>query len=205
MANQPPQKQTLFQHIIENPSKYIGSVEPVKEHQWLYKLQTKNTDENDNTTATKGYMIQKEITYVPGLYKIFNEILMNAVAHKTRDENMSKIEIDINQATNTISIRNDGSGIPYFIRDRKHMLAVLFGLNGELCQSNLKQKVGGAKLTNIFCTSFKVQTSTKGTYFDQEWTQNMKTEGNMRYKPDVKFGDLTRVTFRPDLSKFTRR
>lgn len=40
-------------------------------------------------------MVQKDITYVPGLYKIFDEILVNAADNKQRDPKMDCIKIDI--------------------------------------------------------------------------------------------------------------
>jgi DNA topoisomerase-2 len=45
------------------PDTYIGSVQPVTEQMWVY--------ENDS-------MVLRDITYVPGFYKIFDEILVNA-------------------------------------------------------------------------------------------------------------------------------
>jgi len=42
-------------------------------------------------------MVQREITYVPGLYKIFDEILVNAADNKQRDPSMDTIKIDINK------------------------------------------------------------------------------------------------------------
>jgi DNA topoisomerase-2 len=59
-------------------------------------------------------IVKKEITYVPGLYKIFDEILgkkiflnysksiifihsVNAADNKQRDKSMTLIEVDINQ------------------------------------------------------------------------------------------------------------
>jgi DNA topoisomerase-2 len=45
------------------PDTYIGSVQPVTEQMWVY--------ENDG-------MVLRDITYVPGFYKIFDEILVNA-------------------------------------------------------------------------------------------------------------------------------
>lgn len=42
-------------------------------------------------------MVQREITYVPGLYKIFDEILVNAADNKQRDPTMDTIKIDINK------------------------------------------------------------------------------------------------------------
>lgn len=37
----------------------------------------------------------RDISYVPGLYKIFDEVLVNAADNKQRDKNMSCIRIDI--------------------------------------------------------------------------------------------------------------
>lgn len=44
----------------------------------------------------------REVTYVPGLYKIFDEILVNAADNKQRDKNMTKIKIDIKQLVTNI-------------------------------------------------------------------------------------------------------
>jgi len=55
----------------------------VTELMWLY-------DEEQET------MIQREIAYVPGLYKIFDEILVNAADNKQRDPKMDCIKIEIN-------------------------------------------------------------------------------------------------------------
>lgn len=51
---------------------------------WVYE------SEQDN-------MVLREITYVPGLYKIFDEILVNAADNKQRDPTMDTIKIEINQ------------------------------------------------------------------------------------------------------------
>jgi len=37
----------------------------------------------------------REVCYVPGLYKIFDEILVNAADNKQRDSKMDCIKIDI--------------------------------------------------------------------------------------------------------------
>lgn len=40
-------------------------------------------------------MVSREVTYVPGLYKIFDEILVNAADNKIRDPKMTTIRINI--------------------------------------------------------------------------------------------------------------
>jgi len=46
----------------------------------------------------QGKLVQKNITYVPGLYKIFDEILVNAADNKQRDSKMNVIKVDINRS-----------------------------------------------------------------------------------------------------------
>ncbi|MCP3661546.1 MAG: hypothetical protein GY696_03455, partial [Gammaproteobacteria bacterium] len=40
-------------------------------------------------------MVSREITFVPGLYKIFDEILVNAADNKQRDPSMNLIKVNI--------------------------------------------------------------------------------------------------------------
>ncbi len=74
-------------------------------------------------------IVEKEITYTPGLYKIFDEILVNAADNKQRDPNMDKLEIDISAENNTISVKNNGKGIPIeFHKDEKcYVPTLVFG------------------------------------------------------------------------------
>lgn len=46
---------------------------------------------------------------MPGLYKIFDEILVNAADNKQRDPSMDTIRIDIDPAHNTIRVWNNGA------------------------------------------------------------------------------------------------
>ena len=55
------QKKSQLEHILLRPDTYIGSVQPVTEKMWIL----------DKDTDT---IISKEITFVPGLYKIFDEV-----------------------------------------------------------------------------------------------------------------------------------
>jgi len=42
-------------------------------------------------------IVQRSISYVPGLYKIFDEIMVNASDNKQRDPTMDTIKITIDQ------------------------------------------------------------------------------------------------------------
>ena len=56
------QKKTQLEHILLRPDTYIGSVEDVTQPMWVY---------DDIQDA----IVQRQIKFVPGLYKIFDEIL----------------------------------------------------------------------------------------------------------------------------------
>ncbi|XP_055544705.1 DNA topoisomerase 2 [Wyeomyia smithii] len=194
------QKKSQLEHILLRPDTYIGSVEQLKETMWVY-----------DTEANK--MVQREITFVPGLYKIFDEILVNAADNKQRDAKMSAIKIEINQETNTISIWNNGQGIPVVMHKEEKMYVPTMIFGHLLTSSNYndeEEKVTGgrngygAKLCNIFSTKFTVETATRQykKCFKQTWGDNMSKATEPKIKDDYTGDDYTKITFSPDLKKF---
>lgn len=193
------QKKTQLEHILLRPDTYIGSVEKVTENQWVFN-------------ETDGKMVQRELTYVPGLYKIFDEILVNAADNKQRDPKMSCIKIEINQETNTISVWNNGMGIPVVMHADEKMFVPTMIFGHLLTSSNYndeEEKVTGgrngfgAKLCNIFSTKFTVETANRQykKSFKQIWGSNMTKASEPKTK-DHTGEDFTKVTFSPDLEKF---
>ncbi|XP_016380044.1 DNA topoisomerase 2-beta-like isoform X1 [Sinocyclocheilus rhinocerous] len=192
------QKKTQLEHILLRPDTYIGSVEPVTQQMWVF-------DEEIG-------MNLREITFVPGLYKIFDEILVNAADNKQRDKNMTTIKITIDPESNTIAVWNNGKGIPVVEHKDEKMFvpALIFGhlLTSSNYNDNEKKVTGGrngygAKLCNIFSTKFTVETACKEykRSFKQTWQDNMGKTSEAK----IKFfdgEDYTCVTFQPDLAKF---
>uniref|UniRef100_A0A2M4ABL1 DNA topoisomerase 2 n=2 Tax=Anopheles triannulatus TaxID=58253 RepID=A0A2M4ABL1_9DIPT len=194
------QKKSQLEHILLRPDTYIGSIEMLKEQMWIYDKE-----------ASK--MVQKEITYVPGLYKIFDEILVNAADNKQRDPKMSTIKVEINQETNTISVWNNGQGIPVVMHKEEKMFVPTMIFGHLLTSSNYNDEEAkvtggrngyGAKLCNIFSTKFTVETATKQykKCFKQTWGDNMSKASEPKIKEDFNGEDYTKITFSPDLSKF---
>lgn len=162
--------------------------------------------------GTGGKMVQREITYVPGLYKIFDEILVNAADNKQRDKTMTCIKIDINPETNTISVWNNGKGIPVVMHKDENMFVPTMIFGHLLTSSNYndeEQKVTGgrngygAKLCNIFSTKFVVETASRQykKCFKQTWADNMSKAAEPKIA-DFRGEDYTKITFCPDLTKF---
>ena len=157
-------------------------------------------------------MVLRHVSYVPGLYRIFDEILVNAADNKIRDPKMSCIRIDINSEDNEISVYNNGRGIPVVIHEEEKIYVPTLFFGHLLASSNYndngKKIVGGrndygAKLCNIFSTMFKIETSSReyNNCFSQTWKDNMQTAEEPIIRPS-KGEDFTRVTFKPDLKKF---
>ncbi|KAK7805688.1 hypothetical protein U0070_009837 [Myodes glareolus] len=181
------QKKTQLEHILLRPDTYIGSVELVTQQMWVY-------DEDVGINY-------REVTFVPGLYKIFDEILVNAADNKQRDPKMSCIRVTIDPENNLISIWNNGKGIPVVEHkvEKMYVPALIFG---QLLTSSGRNGYG-AKLCNIFSTKFTVETASKEykKLFKQTWMDNMGRAGDMELKP-FNGEDYTCITFQPDLSKF---
>ncbi|XP_008827665.1 DNA topoisomerase 2-alpha isoform X2 [Nannospalax galili] len=192
------QKKTQLEHILLRPDTYIGSVELVTQQMWVY-------DEDVGINY-------REVTFVPGLYKIFDEILVNAADNKQRDPKMSCIRVTIDPENNLISIWNNGKGIPVVEHkvEKMYVPALIFGqlLTSSNYDDDEKKVTGGrngygAKLCNIFSTKFTVETASKEykKMFKQTWMDNMGRAGDMELKP-FSGEDYTCITFQPDLSKF---
>lgn len=193
------QKKSQLEHILLRPDTYIGSVEKVSELMWVY-----DTD--------KEMMIQKQIEYVPGLYKIFDEILVNAADNKQRDKKMDCIKIEINTDENLISVWNNGQGIPVVMHKEENMFVPTMIFGHLLTSSNYndeEEKVTGgrngygAKLCNIFSNKFTVETATKEykRQFKQTWGSNMTKASEPKIREHTG-DDYTKISFSPDLSKF---
>ena len=92
-----------------------------------------------------GRIKEKNITYTPGLYKIYDEILVNAADNKQRDPSMNNLEIIIDAEENVISVKNNGKGIPVVMHKEHncYVPTLIFGKISILCQSSklFRQKI----------------------------------------------------------------
>ena len=193
------QKVTQYEHILKRPDSYIGSIEFQKERLWVYNSETEKLE-------------FREVKYVPGLFKIFDEILVNAADNYQNDKSMKFIRVSIDRANNTIKVKNGGRGIPIEIHKKYHMYVpqLIFGnlLTSSNYNDDVKKVTGGrngygAKLTNIYSKTFIVETA----YKDSKKKYYQKFYNNMlKFDPpkieDYDKEDFTCITFQPDLSRF---
>ena len=193
------QKLTQLEHIIKRPDTYIGSVERTQEKMWVYNTVTDS-------------MEFREVSFVPGLFKIFDEILVNAADNKHNDKNMDEIKVVVDREKGQVSVMNNGRGIPIEIHSKEQIYIpeMIFGhlLTGSNYDDNEQKVTGGrngygAKLCNIFSTEFTVETadSKQKKKYKQTWTTNMSVMGKAKIT-DCKGEDFTKVTFKPDFARF---
>ena len=113
---------------MKRPDTYVGSVERTADKMWVYNSANES-------------MEFREVTYVPGLYKIFDEILVNAADNKQNDKNMSEIRVTVDRETGEVSIKNDGKGIPVEIHQvccyhGSYRTALMLSATRHLCPRN---------------------------------------------------------------------
>jgi DNA topoisomerase-2 len=201
------QKLTDKEHILKKPDTYIGSIE--------------NTD-HDDYIFNDDKIIQKQFQYIPGLYKLFDEGIVNCRDHVIRQNQalkdgianalpVSNIEITID-SDGTIHMFNDGNGIDV-AEHPEYKLWIPEMIFGHLRTSTnydekKKEKIVGGKngfgfkLVLIWSTWGKVETvdHVRGLKYVQEFKNNL-TE---LCKPSItkcKTKPFTRVSFKPDYQR----
>lgn len=187
-------KFTQIEHVLARPGMYIGDIATTESNQWII--------DSDNK------IIEKNVKWNPGIYKIFDEIITNASDECQRNKSVKNIKVDI--VNDMISVTNDGTGIPIEIH-KEHSVYVPELIFGNLLSSSnyddtKKRTTGGlnglgAKLTNIYSNEFIIETVNSGKKYIQVFKNNM----SIIEKPTItncKSKDYTKITFTPDFSKF---
>jgi DNA topoisomerase-2 len=82
-------------------------------------------------------IIEREITFTPGLFKIFDEIVVNAADNKQRDPNMDKIDVVVDPESNQVSVKNNGKGIP-IVMHKEHNVYVPTLIFGHLLTGSVR-------------------------------------------------------------------
>ena len=204
-------KYELLEHILALPDTYIGSIEPQKITSYIYDDSSKK-------------MVSDELTYIPGLLKIFDEVIVNAIDHSMRlkaDEvkgkedikHVKNIKVTIDKVSGRITIMNDGNGVDIKKHSAYGDLWIPELIFGELLTSTNydkgEEKIWGgkngygSKLTNIFSKEFVIETVDH--YAKKIYTQTFSNNMTQRTKADVKASSkapYTQISFIPDYERF---
>ena len=200
-------KHTHREHILELPDTYIGSTDTHTESRWIY----------DDKAAK---MVYKSVSFNPGFYKLFDEIVVNArdaLVRSTTEAGRTPIKtiaitVESKDGQLEISVENDGDGLPIEMHPTEGVWApeLIFGhlLTSGNYDKGEEKIVGGkngygAKLTNIFSKSFTLETRSPkhNQKYSQTWTKNMSVSAKPSIKTDKAKG-FVRVTYQPDMARF---
>ena len=190
------------EHILKRPDTYVGPLPPESSSYWV-----RDGD---------GFKLS-ELSVSPGLVKIFDEVLVNAIdQYSMHPKKVSKIEVVTGK--DFVFVRNYGVSIPI----KKHetekgadgkpiwIPELIFGhlLTSSNYNDDEQRVTGGrngygAKLANVFSSKFNIKISDGKKIYMQTWTDNMsKVE-----PPDIvtstdKICPYVSITFYPDWKRF---
>ena len=200
------QKKSDKQHILDNPDTYIGSVELIESNEFIC---------NDEL------IVQKNIEYIPGLYKLFDEGIVNCRDHVIRMHQaiannqeqaipVSYIDISIDD-DGTITMTNDGNGID-IAEHPEYKIWIPEMVFGHLRTSTNYDKtekkiVGGKngfgfKLVLIWSTWGKIETVDHTRHL--KYTQEFKNNLDIIEKPVItksRVKPYTKISFKPDYKR----
>tara|TARA_Y100000389_G_scaffold205099_1_gene263123 strand:- start:2795 stop:6214 length:3420 start_codon:yes stop_codon:yes gene_type:complete len=202
------QKKTDKQHVLDNPDTYTGSMTETEYDTYIYD-------------SEQSKIISKEIKTIPGLYKLFDEGIVNCRDHQVRMEQLVKkgvehslpvtsIDININDE-GVITFYNDGNGIDVEMHP-EHKIWIPELIFGHLRTStnydkSEKKIVGGkngfgVKLIFIWADEGEIETvdHIRGKKYTQKFTNNL----NIIHEPEIKKckkKPYTKITFKPDYKR----
>ncbi len=191
-------------HVLLRPDMYVGPVLP---------------DFYDEYVISSGTIVKKRVFYPPGLLKIFDEVLVNAMDHAVRTrglpkhEQVSEINVTINNQS--VIVRNNGIAIPIEFNQeyQEWNPHTVFGnlRSSENFDDNVERRVGGlnglgASLCNVLSKNFRVTIGdhkTKRHYYQEYYDNNSRhSEPIISNYTGKKNSDFCQIEFTPDFTRF---
>lgn len=248
---------TPKEHILTTPDTYLGSIEPLELSAWIASSQKQpdetvaaaavvEEEQEESSSSSCGgesngggkkraagsgssslRIIEKQITYIPGFYKLFDETVVNCRDHVVRMRGkiasgaahsipVTYIDVEVDAATGTITMTNDGNGMDVVKNEEcgvwvpEHIFATL--LTSTNYDESEEKIVGGkngygVKLVYIWSTYGRVETvdHIRGLKYVQEYRDNLDvivppviTKVGTPSRPAKPY---TKITFRPDYER----
>lgn len=219
------QQKTDKQHILDNPDTYIGSIENIEYTVWL--INNENTKEKEENNANQ-LICEKTINYIPALFKLFDEGIVNCRDHVIRmfqlinnsstqpsssgtNYPVKNINITISD-DGMITMMNDGNGIDVAEHPEYKIWIpeLIFGhLRTSTNYDKTEEKIVGGKngfgfkLVLIWSTYGQIETvdHVRGLKYCQSFENNL----DVINKPSItkcKARPYTKISFKPDYARF---
>lgn len=198
------EKLDSISHIHHRPDMYVGSIKNQLDNEWIYVNDT--------------IIYRQNLSYNPGLLRIFVEVLSNVIDNvwRSQEKQIPTEKIIINITDDCISVENDGNTIPFTKYKDTDILIPELIFGHLLTSSNYNDQEErltsgrngmGIKTCNVFSKRFDIE------IYNHELKQlyKQKWENNMRkcYPPSVKDKNTKSlknnyiiIKFWPDFEKF---
>lgn len=188
-------------HVRKKPGMYLGSTDTQKEHRWAL-----HPDYYD-------WIQFRELEYVPGIVKMFDEVISNSIdeALRTDFEHANQIDVEVG-ADHSITISDNGRGISSDVDPEHGKTEVELAFTQLRAGSNFGDdsfvSIGthglGASLVNIMSEYFTAVScdGKKTIKVQSRWddTQDALLSSVQQLKKRKRG---TEVTFKPDFSLFS--
>lgn len=184
---------TPREHMLTRPGMYIGNITPESSDRYTFELESSE--------------IKKQtIAFVPALLKLVDEIVSNSVDEYLRTEGKfaNKISVEVNQSTNSISVVDNGRGVP-INKLTDAFTKTLTGANFEDGHISIGMNGVGSTAVNVFSTSFiattiDINSGKRGVLTCSSNMSNIKESVKDFASASTQHG--TKVVFQPDLKRF---
>ena len=189
-------KLSPIEHVLKKPGMYIGDLDFRNEKQFIY---------------SKNKIIQQEISWSPGLYKIVDELIVNAYDQSIRDITLSEINVEIN--SDFFSISNDGIGIDVILHPTHNIYVpelIFANLLTSTNYNDTEERITGgthglgAKLSAIFSKKFIIEVWDKKRklYYYQTYENNLSKISKPKIVKSKENKGGIKITIYPDFAKF---
>lgn len=195
------------EHVLKLPDTYIGDTEINTVKCWYFNKEDRK-------------MVNGDLQYIPGEYKLFDELIVNSLDQYIRllesDDSslipVKNIKVTADSDTGEISVYNDGEGIRIekHPEEDKYIPELIFGellTSSNYNMDELKHVGGkngyGAKLVNIFSKKFTIETV--DNHQNLKFTMSFFDNKTKKSKPKItpyKSKPFTKITYIPDYARF---
>jgi DNA topoisomerase-2 len=158
-------------HILERPGMWVGSVKPELKSMFLY---------NNDTQV----METREVTYIPAMLKVVDEVISNSCDEYRRSTNMGLnrlkvtissdgwVEVEDNGGIPIVKHPTAGCYVPEFIFGR---LRTSSNYNDDEDRNVIGTNGVGSALANVFSKKFIIESADSKNKFHRMWKDNMRT------------------------------
>jgi DNA topoisomerase-2 len=206
------QMKTPHEHILARPDTYIGGIKQIRSEMWVVNKE--------------GRVEEREVEYIPGWFKFFDESIVNCRDHMVRCQEflsqkregavkVTYVQVTVDQETGTITMQNDGTGLDILVHPITKLWIpemIVAHLHSSTNYDDNKASITGGKnglglkALLVWSTWGLIETvdHVRGLKYVQEFRNNLSVIGEPSItKVSKTQKPYTKISFRPDYARLT--